>query len=122
MKILLAATRPEDFLGSDSVSLSKIQSLPNPISSLLNSPNPLNALLQLTINLLFLGAVLLAFIFIVFAGYKLLVSQGDKKEIETARSIFFQAIVGLIVVFFSFLFINLIGSFFHLTLFQTTIK
>ena len=129
MNKLLAAVSSGDGSGgasapnpTDAVSFSSLKGLPKPISQLLNSSNPINSLLHLMFNLIFLAAALLAFAFIMWSGYKMMVSGGDKKVVEESRKIFFNSIIGLTVVMFAFLFVNVVGSFFHLHLFSTTLK
>lgn len=106
----------------DSGSLTSIGNLPSGIGPTLNSSNPLNSIIGLLINLIFFVAVLIAFVFAIWGGYKMMVSQGDKKNVEEARTMILNSILGLVIVFLAFLFINTIGYFFHLQLFNTTIN
>ena len=80
-----------------------------------------NNIIQFTISIIFFAAVLIMFIFVLWGGYKMMVSQGDKKNVEEARKMILNSILGLVIVFLSFLFINTIGFFFHLQLFSTSI-
>lgn len=61
----------------------------------------------LTAFLMFVGTFAL-FLFI-FAGFKYMNSAGDPKKLEGARNTLIYAIVGLLVVLFSFLIINVIS-------------
>lgn len=58
--------------------------------------------------LLFSGVV--ALFFIIFSGIKLMLSQGDPKQVEGARHTLTYAIAGLLLILLSFLIINLISS------------
>lgn len=61
-------------------------------------------------------AVLLAFFFFLFGGIRWIISQGDKKQLESAQKTIQYALVGLIVIFLSFFIINLIGFAFDVPL------
>jgi type IV secretory pathway VirB2 component (pilin) len=52
-----------------------------------------------------------ALFMIIFAGYQLLFSGGDSKTVDGARKTLTFAIIGLVLVFLSFLIISVIGSF-----------
>lgn len=67
------------------------------------------AVFQNVINgaLLFSGVV--ALFFIIFGGIKLILSQGDPKQIEGARHTLTYAILGLLLILLSFLILNLIS-------------
>ena len=58
--------------------------------------------------LIFAGAA--AVIFFIFIGIRLVVSGGDAKQVEGARSAFFTTLIGLIVVFLAFAIISLIAT------------
>lgn len=60
-----------------------------------------------TAALVFSGVI--AVFFIIFAGIKYITSAGDPKQVEGAKQTLTFAIVGLLVVLFSFLIINFIG-------------
>lgn len=67
------------------------------------------AVFQNIINgaLFFSGVV--ALFFIIFSGIKLMLSQGDPKQIEGARHTLTYALLGLILILLSFTIINLIS-------------
>ncbi|MBI3069771.1 MAG: hypothetical protein HYY87_00505 [Candidatus Levybacteria bacterium] len=58
--------------------------------------------------LLFSGVV--ALFFIIFSGIKLTLSHGDPKQVEGARHTLTYAILGLLIILFSFAVINLISD------------
>lgn len=59
----------------------------------------------------FVIIALIALLFLVWGGVKWLMSQGDKNEVEGARNHIINAIIGLIVIFFSYLIVNVLLSF-----------
>jgi hypothetical protein len=69
----------------------------------------LQSLLSYIISLILPVAVILAFIFVLIAGLKWMMSQGDKKAVEEARKTLTFAIAGLIIIFASFFLLNLIS-------------
>lgn len=58
--------------------------------------------------MVFIGTVSLAMI--IFAGFRYITSQADKKTIDSANKTLFYAAVGLFFVMFSFFILNIIGS------------
>ena len=65
----------------------------------------------LVANFIF-SAVLLAagvvVIFIIIGGYKYMTSGGDPKQLEGARKTITYAIIGMLIVFFSLFFLNIL--------------
>ena len=51
----------------------------------------------------------IAFLMIVFGGFRLVFSQGDPKAVQEARETITSAIIGLILIVFSVFLLNLIG-------------
>ncbi|HEX7042525.1 MAG TPA: hypothetical protein VF189_04700 [Patescibacteria group bacterium] len=64
------------------------------------------------INLLFVVAALLALGFLILGGIKWLTSQGEKEGIGKARETIVAAVVGLIIIFLSYLIVNFILNLF----------
>lgn len=60
------------------------------------------------INLIFVVAALLALGFLIIGGIKWLTSQGEKEGINKARETIVASIVGLIIIFLSYLIINFV--------------
>ena len=88
-------------------------------------PNPaglggINALCNLSLDKLigplittiFIIAMVAALLYLVWGGFKWLTSGGDKAAVQAAREHIVAAIVGLVLVFASFLIINIIMNFF----------
>ncbi len=74
------------------------------------------------IFVLFLVAIVMALAFILFGGFKWIMSQGDPKEIEGARKTIIYAAIGLGVVFLSFFVVNLMGCFLGIPLLGGTCR
>lgn len=62
----------------------------------------------ITLLLFLVGAV--ALILIMVSGVKFLFSGGDAKQVEGARNTMTYAIIGLVIVLFSFFIINIIAQ------------
>lgn len=78
----------------------------------------LSEIIQVAITLLFIFVVVLALFVIIYSGIQWIISASDKQKVEQARGRLTFAIVGLLIAFFSFLIINLLGHLFDLTLIQ----
>ncbi len=76
----------------------------------------LNQIVHNGITLLLYVIILLSFIFVVIAGLKWMISQGDKKAVDEARKTLTFAIGGLVLAFLSFFIVNLIGYAFGIPL------
>lgn len=57
-------------------------------------------------SLLFAGSV--ALIIIMVSGIRLIIAQGDAKQLEQVKNILTYAIIGFIIILFSFLLLNII--------------
>src|SRR5258708_1989340 len=85
---------------------------PQEIQHFMDRTNPYGGnIFGTAINLLFVVAALMALGFIVYGGIKIITSEGDPKNIDAARKTIIYAIVGLGLVFFSYLIINVLGHF-----------
>ena len=76
------------------------------------NPATLNSILSVMLNLAILGAIIVCFFMLILAGFGWMTSQGDKQKLANARQRLVMAIIGLIVVFISFVIINIIYTFF----------
>mgnify|MGYP001568671905 CR=1 FL=1 len=61
-------------------------------------------------------AALISLVFLIYGGVKWIMSEGDKTAVETARQTIIGAIVGLVVVFLSYLIVSIILGLFGITL------
>lgn len=74
------------------------------------------------INFLFVVAALLALVFLVIGGVKWLTSQGEKEGVGKARETIVAAIVGLVIIFLSYLIVNFVLNLFvGVSLFNLTL-
>ncbi len=64
------------------------------------------------INILFLIAILLCLLYLIWGGIDWSRSEGDKQKVDSAKKRVTYAIVGLIIVFLAFFIIRVIGSVF----------
>ena len=69
-------------------------------------------LLSNGINLIFAVAAILALVFLIMGGIKWLTSQGEKEGVNKARETIVAAIVGLVIIFLSYLIVNFVLSLF----------
>lgn len=60
------------------------------------------------INLIFVVAALLALVFLIIGGVKWLTSQGEKEGVNKARETIVASIVGLVIIFLSYLIIDFV--------------
>lgn len=74
--------------------------------------NSLSVLMQNSLIIIFVIAILLTLFFLIFGGFKWITSQGEKEGVEKARGTIIAAVLGLIIVFLSFFIVNLILQFF----------
>lgn len=72
--------------------------------------------LQWGISAFLLVITVLSLFFLIFGGIKWITSSGDKSKIDNARKTIIYAIVGLMLAFFSFFIISLLGNLFGVTL------
>lgn len=72
--------------------------------------------IQSVITLLLILAVVVAMFMLVWSGIRWTMSGGDKQKIQTARQHIIWTIIGLVIVFASFLVINVIGAVFGVEL------
>ena len=61
-----------------------------------------------TAALVFAGIIAVALI--IFAGAKYITSKGDQAKIDSAKKTITWAVVGLLIIFLSFFFVNLIST------------
>ena len=78
--------------------------------------NVVRTIIQWGITVLFVTATVLALIFLIWGGIQWITSSGDKAKIEGARKRIIFSIIGLVLVFLSFMIINIIGDFFKVDL------
>lgn len=83
----------------------------NGLGFLCFSASDLGPVLGSFITFLFVIVGLIALFFLVWGGIKWLISQGEKQAVEEARSHIINALIGLVVIFLSYLLVNLLLGF-----------
>ncbi|HKZ34533.1 MAG TPA: hypothetical protein VJ179_01535 [Patescibacteria group bacterium] len=73
------------------------------------------------ITLLFTAAGIIAFLYLLWGGFEWITSSGEKEAVKLAREKITGAVIGLVIVLFSFAIIKVVGQFFGLNLLQITI-
>lgn len=68
------------------------------------------------ITIIFVIAIVIALVFLVYGGVKWILSGGDKAAVESARNTIVAAVVGLVIVFLSYFILNIVLGFFGLSL------
>lgn len=62
----------------------------------------------LLVNIVSAFAIVLAVLYLMFGGIKLITAKGDRASVESARKHIFSAVIGLVVVFGTFLLLQFI--------------
>lgn len=75
-----------------------------------------SAIFQWAITLLIIGAIVVALFMLIYSGIQWIQSGGDKEKLTAARHRIIYTIIGLVVIFLSFMIINVVGSFFGVNL------
>src|SRR5579872_6028889 len=81
-------------------------------SALCLGATQLGSVIVNAINLIFVVAALLALVFLIIGGVKWLTSQGEKEGVNKARETIVASIVGLVIIFLSYLIINFVLNLF----------
>lgn len=76
------------------------------------SPGELAGIINTGIDLAVLAAIFVCLFMLILAGFEWIFSQGDKQKVAQARQRLDMAVLGLILIFMSFLIINVIYAFF----------
>jgi hypothetical protein len=74
--------------------------------------NSIGTVLGYAIQLIFILAVLVALLYLIWGGFKWLTSGGDKTAVGSAREHIVAALVGLVVIFLSYFILNIIVKLF----------
>src|SRR5258708_20626175 len=77
---------------------------------------PVGQVIGSLIALAFIIAALIALAFLVYGGIRWITSGGDKNNVEAARGQIIAAVVGLVVIFFSYVIINIVLNFFGISI------
>lgn len=68
------------------------------------------------VQLILIAAAIIAFVFLIIGGIKWITSGGDKAATEAARGTITAALVGLLIVFGAWAIIQLVQTFFGITI------
>ncbi len=60
------------------------------------------------ITLIFIIAIVIALIFLIWGGIRWILSGGDKGKVDTARQTIIAAVIGLVVIFLSYFILNFV--------------
>ena len=75
-------------------------------------PLDLASIISTAFELAILVAIIACLIMLIWGGFDWMVSEGDKQKVAKARQRLTMAVIGLVVVFMSFMIINIIYGFF----------
>jgi hypothetical protein len=64
------------------------------------------------IQLIFVISVVVALLYLIYGGFRWLISTGDKGKVGEAREHIIAAIIGLVIIFLAYFIINIILNFF----------
>jgi hypothetical protein len=84
----------------------------NPLCGL--SAKNLGGFIGSIVQLIFVIAILVALVYLVYGGFRWLVSSGDKSQVASAREHLVAAVIGLVIIFLSYFILNLLLGFFGL--------
>lgn len=91
---------------------------PEQVQNLSQSAGPFGQnIIKTGITVLFTAAILLALFFLIRAGFLWMTSGGSKEEIDKAKKALIYSVLGLGLVFLSFLVVNIVGGFFKIKFF-----
>lgn len=75
----------------------------------------------IVVNVLFVIAVIIALVFLIYGGIRWIISGGDKAALDSARNHIVAAIIGLIIVFLAYFVIQIVLGFFGLSINKLTL-
>lgn len=82
-----------------------VPAIPNPVEGL-----QLGQLLGQLINTLLIWAAAVTILFIIFGGFRFIISSGNAESVDRARQTVVYAILGMVIVFLAYLAVNYILS------------
>src|SRR5680860_387767 len=71
-------------------------------------------LIGVVINVIFVVAVIIALLYLIYGGIRWIMSQGDKSKVQDARNHIVAAVLGLVIVFLAYFIITIILQVFGL--------
>ncbi len=91
----------------------------NPLCNL--TAGQIGPLVGSLLQFIFVIAVLVALLFLVYGGFRWLVSSGDKTQVAAAREHIVAAVIGLVIIFLSYFILSILLGFFGISLSNLTI-
>jgi hypothetical protein len=84
-----------------------------PFNALCFQEGSLAGIIGAFVSFIFIVAVVIALFYLLFGAVKWIFSGGDKAAIESARGTIVAAVIGLIILFLTFLLVNILLGFFN---------
>jgi len=84
-----------------------------PFELLCFNEGSLPGIISALVSFIFIVAVVIALFYLLFGAVRWIFSGGDKAAIDSARGMIVAAIVGLIILFLTFLLLNILLGFFN---------
>ncbi len=75
-------------------------------------PSALDSIIKTGLQLAILAGVIVCLFMLIWGGFDWMLSQGDKQKVANARNRLVFSVIGLFVIFLSFMIINIIFGFF----------
>ena len=72
----------------------------------------LQIIIQNSVTIIIIIAIVLSLFFLIWGGMQWIMSQGDKHKLDQAKARITYSLIGLLVIFFSFFIVRLVGSLF----------
>lgn len=72
-------------------------------------------IISLGLTVFFIAGILIALIFLIYAGIQWIMSGGDKQKLQSARTQVIYSILGLVVIFVAILITQFIGALFNIS-------
>lgn len=92
-----------------------------PFEQLCFQSSSLSGIIGAIISLFFIVAVVIAIFYLLWGSIRWIFSGGDKASVDNARGTITAVVIGLIVLFLTFLLINIILAFFNVNIGAITI-
>ena len=73
-----------------------------------------SGVLPAIVTTLFIIAVVVALLYLIYGGFRWIMSGGDKAAVTSAREHIVAAIVGLVIIFLAYFIVNIVMNFFGL--------
>ena len=113
-KLLASTIAALSFLSLAPLAFAQIVTCPlAPFTVLCFHKGDLAGIIGAAVTFIFFVAVIVALFYLLFGAVRWVFSGGDKAAIESARGTIVAAIVGLIILFLTFLLINVLLGFFN---------